>query len=436
MTSFSRNEKYGCALGVAVIAVILTASVAWTQSLVFPPYLHSYGIRKATPKHLFMFFGPRTFFNDPQGLAAARLESWDDPTKRGDDDEVVVYGVNAGRGEIIYNTSMWSLGLFGGKGSGKGQFLEPRGIAANGKGQVFVADSGNNRVVRLFNPKSSLSWIAAFSAAGTGAFLKGPNRIGIDEKVNIYVTDHGNRRIVVFDTVGNAKRIIPGPGSGFAFESGPTALAVADGSARWSYYNREQAIFCADSNGMRVLKLGFDGKLIARASMPKGHVASYGAVDYYHSFYVTDQVNHCIVKFDHDLKLVDIIGSRGEKDYQFIEPRGITIYKRFGQTFIAERKGAQYFWVGTECKKVSLKTLGGGRYSMPVTVTEHALISLFSTSGRDTITYFKRNRIPCGASVHTFSVEEGSMLKKKLTLKVEPTYSSFTHNAWYYPLKP
>ena len=138
------------------------------ESLVFPPYKHSFGIRKATPKHLFMFFGPRTFFSDPQGLATARLAVWDDPKKKGDDDEVVVYGVNAGRGEIIYNTSMWTLGLYGKKGSGNDQFYEPRGIAADGIGHVFVADSGNNRVVRLFNPKSSLEWILSFDAAKSG----------------------------------------------------------------------------------------------------------------------------------------------------------------------------------------------------------------------------------------------------------------------------
>ena len=34
---------------------------------------------------------------------------------------------------------------FGAKGSGNGQFSEPQGIALNGEGDVWVADSGNNR---------------------------------------------------------------------------------------------------------------------------------------------------------------------------------------------------------------------------------------------------------------------------------------------------
>ena len=425
-----------CILALFLIIVAAHLFSVNAESLVFPPYKHSYGIRKATPKHLFMFFGPQTFFNDPQGLAAARLAVWDDPKKKGDDDELVVYGVNAGRGEIIYNTSMWTLGRYGKKGSGNGQFLEPRGIAADGKGHVFVADSGNNRVVRLFNQKSSLEWITSFNASKSGCALNGPSRVGIDEQVNVYVTDPANRRIVVFDSTGNVIRTIPAPGSGFSFENGPTAIAIADGSARWSHWDDEKAIFCVDQSGSRVWKIGFHGKLLKQEKMPQGHRASYGAIDYYHSYWITDPVNHCVVKFDHNLSLLDIFGSKGDGDNQFMEPRGITIYKRFGQTFIAEKHGAQYFWMGTSCKKVSLTVKKEGICELPITLTDHSNLTLFSVSGKDTITYFKRQRATCGRSVFTFILRENQRISPTgLSLKIEPTYSSFTYNAWYYPVK-
>jgi hypothetical protein len=431
-----RYSRITIILAITLAIIVVPFFSINAESIVFPPYMHSYGIRKATPKHLFMFFGPRTFFNNPQGLATARLKTWDDPKKKGDDDEVVVYGVNAGKGEIIYNTSMWSLGLYGQKGSGNNQFLEPRGIAADGRGHVFVADSGNNRVVKLFNPKSSLKWVTAFNAAGTGLALNGPSRVGIDEKANAYVTDPGNRRIVVFDSAGRVIRTIPSAGSGFIFENGPTAIAIADGTAHWSYWNNEKAIFCADKSGSRVWKIGFNGKLMGLAQMPKGYKASYGAIDYYHSFWVTDPEKHCVVKFDHDLALLDIFGSRGEGDNQFMEPRGIAIYKRFGQAFIAEKKGAQYFWMGTGCKSVSLTEKDGGICDLSVMLTDHSYLTLFSISGNDTITYFKRQRTACGRSVFPFTVRSNERIRTAgLTLKLEPTYSSFTYNAWYYPVK-
>jgi hypothetical protein len=416
----------------AILALhVMTAG----ESLVFPPYLHSYGIRKATPAHLMMFFGPRTFFNDPQGLATTRLKVWDNPDKTGDDDEVVVYGVNAGRGEIIYNTSMYSLGLYGGKGSGKNQFLAPRGIAADARGNVFVADSGNNRVIKLFNPKSNLLWRAEWTGkTGSDRGLSGPARIGVDEQVNVYVTDPGNSRIVVFDSTGTIRRYVPAAGAGFAFNSGPTALAIADGRARYSYYSDEKAIFCADGNGSRLLKIGFDGKLLSQGTVPAGYSASYGATDYFHNYWITDRRKHCILKFDHNLALLDIFGSFGDGDNQFNDPRGITIYKRFGQVFVAEKKGAQYFWIGTASKNAALSKSGNSTFVLSLTTTEFTLVTLFSAIAKDTVFYFKRYWFPCGQKSMSFENKKG-IREQGLTLKIEPTYSSYTYSAWSFPIR-
>ena len=72
-------------------------------TLVFPTFLHTYGIRKATRFHLFLFTQNKVKFNDPQGLAVVRLDSWEDTTTTGDDDEVTVYGVNSWQNNIIYS---------------------------------------------------------------------------------------------------------------------------------------------------------------------------------------------------------------------------------------------------------------------------------------------------------------------------------------------
>jgi len=420
---------------IAAITVMALFTTIKGESLVFPPYLHSYGIRKATPAHLMMFFGPRTFFNDPEGLAATRLKTWDDPQKTGDDDEVVVYGVNSGRGEIIFNTSMYSLGLYGGKGSGKDHFSAPKGIAANADGYVFVADSGNNRVVKLFNPKSALQWKTEFTGkTALDRGLIGPARIGIDEQVHVYVTDPGNARIVVFDSIGNTMQYIPASGVAAKFIQGPTALAIADGSSRYSYYSNEKAIFCADKNGSRIWKIGFDGRMILQKEMPPGYAANYGAIDYFHNFWVTDMYKHCILKFDHNLTLLDIFGSFGDGNNQFNEPRGITIYKRFGQVFIAEKKGAQYFWVGTSLKNAALTKSGDKSYTLSIITTEFSLVSLFSAVAKDTVFYFKRYWVPPEPKNITIENKNG-VRGQGLTLKIEPTYSSFTYSSWLYPIK-
>jgi len=405
------------------------------ETLVFPPYLHSYGVRKATPAKLFLFFGLKTSFDDPQGIATVKMKSRDDTSTTKDDDEVVVYGVNSGRSELIYNTSMWGLARYGTRGSESGQFLNPKGIAIDANGNVYVADCGNNRIVHLFNPGKTVSWIGVFgrkTALDPG--LSGPSQIALDADGEIYVSDPGNRRIAVYKPSGDLLRVISGP-SNAPFENGPSMLAVADGKQRWSYFSGERSLYCADGNGTRLLKMDLRGAIVVRASMPPGHKAFYAAADYFHNVWVTDKENHCIVKFDKDLRLLDVFGSRGDDKNQFLEPRGIAIWQRFGQVFIAEKKGAQYFWVGTDLKSKELIEKGNSRYVLNVNVTEYSFISLFETAGRDTSWLIsKRLVFPGGASINFSDVKKTLFPGASIVLKTEPTYSSYLYNSWTYPM--
>lgn len=418
-----------------LILFLFLFTVPDSETLVFPPYGHSYGIRKAKPAHLFMLVGSKTFFDDPQGLATTRLEAWEDTTTKKDDDEVVVYGVNSGRHQIIYNTSMWTLGIYGEKGNGVDQFYNPKGVTADSKGNVFVADSGNNRVVHLFNSGKSLKWEKSFNGESSkDEGVKGPSRISLDYSGNVYVNDPVNCRIVVFSKNGDVLNRFPS-NKEYSFVKGPTALAVADGRSRWSHFNNEKVLFCADLNGTRLWKIDLNGNVIKKISLPKNYQVSYAAVDYFHNIWLTDTYNHCVLKLDHNLQLLDIFGGYGTGDNQFVEPRGITIYPRFGQVFIAERKGAQYYWIGTDLKSVDLSETQPGKYNLTVNATEFSFVSLFSVSGSDTLFFLKKRMINPGAcSVPVYETDTKKIGQKQLNLKIEPTYSSYTYNAWFFPV--
>ncbi len=414
-------------LRAVLLNILFYVACVSAQSLVFPPYLHSYGIRKATPAHLFMFFGPRTFFDDPQGLATAKMVSRDDPSTEGDDDEVVVYGVNSGRHQLIYNTSMWTLDLYGSHGDGRDQFSSPKGIACDPHGNVYVVDSGNNRIVHLFNPKRTVQWVKAFGATGENR-LRAPSQVALDEWGRVYVTDTGNRRIVVFDTTGKVVHTIGGGGDGIAFVDGPAALALADGANYWTYaaFRRERVVFCADSGGRRVWKIGLNGKAQKTMVLPEGHRAGYAAIDYYHNLWITDKTRHCVVKFDHNLEYLDTFGSLGKQDNQFVEPRGIAIWKRYGQTFVAEKTGAQYYWIGTDLKECALRTgRDAGQLLLDTRLTEYSYVSLFRTAGVDTVFYLKKRMVYPGRRTTSVGVRDGA--GRDFVLRVEPTYSSYTY---------
>ena len=157
-------------------------------------------------------FLPLRRFNDPQGIAKEKMKARDKPQTEKDDDEVVAvcngieHRIPINGHQLIYNTSMWGLDSYGKKGSGEGQFLFPKGIACDVHGNVYVVDAGNNRIVHLYNPKKKVTWVKAFNGKGSGdpaeAGLIKPSQVGLDEMGKIYVTDTGNRRIVVFDSTG------------------------------------------------------------------------------------------------------------------------------------------------------------------------------------------------------------------------------------------
>lgn len=78
-----------------------------------------------------------------------------------------------------------------------GPFLSPSGIAVDSKDNIFVSDSGNNRVI-TFNS------IAAGAAPQTpiitaaGLNLLAPTSLAVDSSDNLVVVDGGNNRVVLF----------------------------------------------------------------------------------------------------------------------------------------------------------------------------------------------------------------------------------------------
>ncbi len=70
----------------------------------------------------------------------------------------------------------------GQEGSGDGEFFNPQGLALDGQGNIYVADTGNARV-QMFDPQGQ------FLAAIADERFIGPRYVAVDETGRIYVTD-------------------------------------------------------------------------------------------------------------------------------------------------------------------------------------------------------------------------------------------------------
>ena len=95
-----------------------------------------------------------------------------------------------------------STGNLGDGGAATNAVLStPYGIAIDPSGNVYIADAGNNRV-RVVSPQGLISTFAGGGAAGLGdngpatsAQLGGPQGVAADQYGNIYIADTNNNRI-------------------------------------------------------------------------------------------------------------------------------------------------------------------------------------------------------------------------------------------------
>jgi uncharacterized protein (TIGR03437 family) len=79
---------------------------------------------------------------------------------------------------------------------------EPRGVAVDGSGNLFIADTGNHRI-RMVTPDGTIHTIAGTGGAGfegdgeaaVSAQLNSPAGLAVDGSGDIYIADSGNHRV-------------------------------------------------------------------------------------------------------------------------------------------------------------------------------------------------------------------------------------------------
>ena len=240
---------------------------------------------------------------------------------------------------------MYSLGIYG-LDKDHIKFSRPWGIAADAEGRVYVADRGNSRVVRLFNQGKNLEYVGSLGGPGEapGRFFE-PMGVALDHQGVVYVTDGGLGRVTLFDDNGEVIQIWKG------FD-GPDGIAVVGKGEKWNYRSSQTFAVVIDSLHQRVRKLSLEGELLVETDVSKWGLdeayLAYVTLDYYNQLIISDKHNNCLHKLDSDLNYLTRFGEFGKGDYQYDQPRGIAIYRRFGQLIVTERLGAQYMWVAVE----------------------------------------------------------------------------------------
>jgi len=232
------------------------------------------------------------------------------------------------------------------------QFKQPRGMTIDKAGNLYVADTDNNRICKV-TPEGKISILAGSTykknnesfadGPGSDALFAGPSDIAIDAKGNLYVADYFNNRIRKVTPKGEVSTFAGNGEHGMADGQGSTAeipwpsgvaldakgnLYVADG------YNRIRKVTpkgevstLAGSNEEN--NEGFaDGK----GSAALFHMPTNMVLDTAGNLYVVDSYNHRIRKVTPEGEVSTFAGS-GEQGIadgkgiaaQFRVARGITM---------------------------------------------------------------------------------------------------------------
>ena len=156
----------------------------------------------------------------------------------------------------------------------------PRGAAVDGSGNAYIADTSNNRVLKL--PWTGSSYGASTSV---GAGLSGPSGVTVDGAGNLYVADTGNNRVVKLPWTGSGYGTQSSVGSGL----GQPTSVVVDGTGN---------VFIADNTNNRVVKVPWTGSTYGtQSALGSGLNAPQGvAVDGGGNVYIADTLNNRVVK--------------------------------------------------------------------------------------------------------------------------------------------
>jgi streptogramin lyase len=209
------------------------------------------------------------------------------------------------------------ISTFGKAGSEAGELKEPKSIAIY-KGDIWVAESGNDRI-QEFSPEGKS--LLTFGKAGSGnGELKEPKALAIDSHGNVWVADTGNNRIEEFNEKGSYVSMFGKAGSGLGELKEPRGIAI----------DSKGNIWVSDTGNNRIQEFNTEGKLLAHFGESGSGAGQFKTpfdltFDASGHLWVVDEGDDRIEELSSSGAFITQFGWKGSEPGQLNEPRGLAI---------------------------------------------------------------------------------------------------------------
>jgi len=287
---------------------------------------------------------------------------------------VYVADSNNNRIEKFSSTGNY-ISQWGTHGSGPGQFSNPMGVTVDSSGNVYVTDPGNDRVEKFTD---NGAYITQWNTMGTVMTSNGPVPgrftdplgVAVDSSGNVYVTDgggnYGSNRVVEFNGTGSFINQCGCGGALCVIGSGSDTFIVTQGIA----VDASGHVYFVNSYGDDILVVNGSGALVDYMTGRADLVQPEGiGVDSAGNVYVTVS-NNTIQKFSSSGNYLTSWGSTGSGNGQFNNPNAVAVDSS-GNVYVLDSGNSRVEKFGdlppiTDSMTVSYLIVGGGNPAPPV----------------------------------------------------------------------
>lgn len=158
-----------------------------------------------------------------------------------------------------------------------GDLHSPMGVAASASGDVIVADTGNHRILRVSG--GAVSTIAGIGTAGAGpegqaalqTALHGPRGVCLDPRAataagTLYIVDTGNHRVLRLAASGQLQTVAGNGSPGATGDGGPARLAQLNQPSACAA-DSAGSLYIADTANHRIRKVSASGVIATIAGV-------------------------------------------------------------------------------------------------------------------------------------------------------------------------